>query len=54
MDEVFDRDVYDNWANPIVTRNGGGIVPTDVPLHGLPASASIVVPANGVVVFARG
>lgn len=52
--EVFNSDVYDNWVNPIVAGNGGGIVASDAPLHGLPASASIVIPANGLVVFARG
>jgi 1,4-alpha-glucan branching enzyme len=52
--EVFNSDVYDNWVNPIVAGNGGGIVASDAPLHGLPASASIVIPANGLVVFTRG
>jgi hypothetical protein len=52
--EVFNSDVYDNCVNPIVAGNGGGIVASDAPLHGLPASASIVIPANGLVVFTRG
>ena len=51
--EVFNSDVYDNWVNPIVAGNGGGIVASGPPLHGFQASASIVVPANGMVVFAR-
>jgi 1,4-alpha-glucan branching enzyme len=51
--EVFNSDVYDNWVNPIVAGNGGGIIASGPPLHGLPASASIVIPANGFVVFAR-
>ena len=51
--EIFNSDVYDNWVNPIVAGNGGGIVALDAPLHGLRASASIVIPANGLVVFAR-
>jgi 1,4-alpha-glucan branching enzyme len=51
--EVFNSDVYDNWVNPIVAGNGGGIVASGPPLHGFPASASIVLPANGFVVFAR-
>jgi 1,4-alpha-glucan branching enzyme len=51
--EVFNSDVYDNWVNPIVAGNGGGISASGPPLHGLPASASIVIPANGFVVFAR-
>jgi 1,4-alpha-glucan branching enzyme len=51
---VFNSDVYDNWVNPMVAGNGGGIQASGPPLHGLPASASIVIPANGFVVFARG
>jgi 1,4-alpha-glucan branching enzyme len=51
--EVFNSDVYDNWVNPIVAGNGGGVSATAAPLHGFTASASIVIPANGVVVFAR-
>jgi 1,4-alpha-glucan branching enzyme len=51
--EVFNSDVYDNWVNPLVAGNGGAIEATGGPLHGFSASASIVIPANGVVVFAR-
>ena len=51
--EVFNSDVYDNWVNPIVAGNGGGINASGPPLHGFPASANIVIPANGFVVFAR-
>lgn len=51
--EVFNSDVYDNWVNPIVAGNGGGITAIGPPMHGLPSSASIVIPANGVVVFSR-
>jgi 1,4-alpha-glucan branching enzyme len=51
--EVFNSDVYDNWVNPIVAGNGGGIVASGPPLHGLAASANVVIPANGLVVFAR-
>jgi len=51
--EVFNSDVYDNWVNPIVAGNGGGISASGPPLHGFETSASIVVPANGFVVFAR-
>jgi 1,4-alpha-glucan branching enzyme len=52
--EVFNSDVYDHWVNPWVAGNGGGIHADDKPLHGFAASASIVIPANSVVVFARG
>jgi 1,4-alpha-glucan branching enzyme len=51
--EIFNSDVYDNFINPIVAGNAGGITASGPPMHGLPASASIVIPANGFVVFAR-
>jgi len=51
--EVFNSDVYDNWVNPMVAGNGGGISASGGPLHGFSASANIVIPANGMVVFAR-
>jgi 1,4-alpha-glucan branching enzyme len=51
--EIFNSDVYDNWVNPIVAGNGGGIDASGPPLHGFNTSASIVIPANGLVVFAR-
>jgi 1,4-alpha-glucan branching enzyme len=51
--EVFNSDVYDNWVNPMVAGNGGGISASGGPLHGFMASANVVIPANGVVVFAR-
>jgi len=51
--EVFNSDVYDNWVNPMVAGNGSGVNADASPLHGLPASAPVVLPANGMVVFAR-
>jgi 1,4-alpha-glucan branching enzyme len=51
--EVFNSDVYDNFVNPIVAGNGGGVSALGRPLHGFSASASVVIPANGLVVFAR-
>ena len=51
--EVFNSDVYDNWVNPMVAGNGGAIDAFGPPMHGFAASASIVIPANGLVVFAR-
>jgi 1,4-alpha-glucan branching enzyme len=51
--EMFNSDVYDNWVNPIVAGNGTGVNADAPPLHGLPASAQVVLPANGIVVFAR-
>lgn len=51
--EVFNSDVYDHFVNPWVAGNGGQISANGGPMHGLPASATIVIPANGIVVFAR-
>jgi 1,4-alpha-glucan branching enzyme len=52
--EVFNSDVYDNWVNPMCAGNAGGVDAEAVPMHGLAASASVVIPANGVVVFVKG
>jgi 1,4-alpha-glucan branching enzyme len=51
--EVFNSDVYDHFVNPIVSGNGGQVFADGPGEHGLPFSASIVVPANGILVFAR-
>jgi 1,4-alpha-glucan branching enzyme len=51
--EVFNSDVYDNWVNPVVAGNGTGVWANNPGMHGFTASASVVIPANGVVVFAR-
>jgi 1,4-alpha-glucan branching enzyme len=52
--EIFNSDVYDGWVNPRAEGNGGRIEATGAPLHGFPASASIVLPANAILVFALG
>jgi 1,4-alpha-glucan branching enzyme len=51
--EVFNSDVYDSFVNPNVAGNGGAINASGPALHGFPASANIVIPANGFVAFAR-
>jgi 1,4-alpha-glucan branching enzyme len=51
--EVFNSDVYDNWVNPTAAGNYGGVYASGPPMHGLSFSASITIPANGFVVFAR-
>jgi 1,4-alpha-glucan branching enzyme len=51
--EVFNSDVYDGWVNPAVSGNGGGVFAGGPAMHGLPSSASVVLPANGLVVFAH-
>jgi 1,4-alpha-glucan branching enzyme len=51
--EIFNSDVYDNWVNPIVAGNSGSVTADGPSLHGLPSSASVVIPANGFVVLAH-
>lgn len=51
--EIFNSDVYDNFVNPQVAGNGGGVDASGPPMHGLQASANVVIPANGLVIFAR-
>lgn len=51
--EVFNSDIYDNWVNPLAAGNGGQIFANGEPLHGLPNSAAITIPANAILVFAR-
>jgi 1,4-alpha-glucan branching enzyme len=51
--EVFNGDLYDTFPNPVVAGNGGSVEADGPPLHGLAASASIVIPADGLLVFAR-
>jgi 1,4-alpha-glucan branching enzyme len=52
--EIFNSDVYENWVNPAVVGNGGGIDAGGPPMQGFGTSADIVIPVNGVVVFAQG
>jgi 1,4-alpha-glucan branching enzyme len=51
--EVFNSDVYDNWVNRAASGNGGNVFAGGPAMHGLPSSAEIVLPANGIVVFNR-
>jgi 1,4-alpha-glucan branching enzyme len=51
--EAFNSDVYDNWANPEVSGNGGTVFADFNPLHGFEYSAPLTLPANGLLVFAR-
>jgi 1,4-alpha-glucan branching enzyme len=52
--EVFNSDVYDNWVNPLVAGNCGGVDANGPPMHGLPSSATLTIPANGLLIFAKG
>lgn len=51
--EVFNSDVYEHWVNPGVVGNGGLVAANPQPLHGFGYSASLVLPANSLLVFAR-
>lgn len=51
--EVFNSDIYDQWFNPNVQGNPGGINADVSACDGLPASATITLPANSILVFAR-
>jgi 1,4-alpha-glucan branching enzyme len=51
--EVFNGDFYDTMPNSDLKGNGGLVSADGPPMHGLPASAAIVIPANGLLVFAR-
>lgn len=51
--EVFNSDVYDNWVNPDVAGNAGRVWADARGLNGLAASASLVIPANSILVFTR-
>lgn len=51
--EAFNSDAYDNWINPQVSGNEGSIYTDGAGMHNLPYSASIVIPANSILVFAH-
>ncbi len=51
--EVFNSDVYENFKNPDPVGNGGEVVAKNTPRDGMPCSAKITIPPNGIVVFAR-
>jgi 1,4-alpha-glucan branching enzyme len=49
--EDFNADVYQNWVNPALAGNSGQVWADGGPLHGLPHSTSLVIPANGLIVL---
>jgi 1,4-alpha-glucan branching enzyme len=49
--ELFNSDVYDNWANPLAVGNNGGVYAGGGSLHNLPFSASITIPPRAILVF---
>jgi 1,4-alpha-glucan branching enzyme len=52
--EEFNSDAYEDWVNPHVAGNGGRVFADPWPMHGFDFSAALVLPANAVLVFARG
>lgn len=51
--EVLNSDLYDNLPNPQVAGNGGQVTAAGPPLHGFQQSATVTIPANSLLVFAR-
>jgi 1,4-alpha-glucan branching enzyme len=51
--EALNSDYYDSLPNPAVAGNAGGVSTTDRPLHRFAQSATITIPANGLLVFVR-
>jgi 1,4-alpha-glucan branching enzyme len=51
--EVFNSDIYDNYFNPNVQGNYGGVTADGPHWDELPTSANITLPANSILVFAR-
>ncbi|MEX2261716.1 MAG: alpha amylase C-terminal domain-containing protein [Bryobacteraceae bacterium] len=51
--EVFNSDFFESSPEHRPAGNGGSIVAGGPPRHGLPSSAHVTIPANGVIVFAR-
>lgn len=50
--EVFNSDVFENFAHPS-QGNGGGVEADGPAWDGMPCSAGITLPANGLLIFAR-
>lgn len=51
--ERFNSDTYEQWVNPRIDGNGSGVAAGLDGRQGMPASAKIVIPANGFVIFTR-
>ncbi|WP_258868483.1 alpha amylase C-terminal domain-containing protein [Arthrobacter sp. RT-1] len=51
--ELFNSDYYDHFPNPWVQGNHGRTIAYPTPMHGLPASAEITIPANTILIFAQ-
>lgn len=51
--ERFNSDTYEQWVNPACHGNVGQVDAAGPPKHGFQASAEVVIPANGFVLFSR-
>ncbi len=51
--ERFNSDAYGHWPNPWVAGNGGVVHAQADPMHGLPASVSVILPSNAILLFSR-
>jgi 1,4-alpha-glucan branching enzyme len=51
--EVFNSDFFETSPEHHTTGNGGAVLATGGAMHGLPVSARLTIPANGVIVLAR-
>jgi len=49
--EAINSDAYQGWPNPAVAGNGGEVWAWGEGLHGVPASATLTIPANAVLVL---
>jgi 1,4-alpha-glucan branching enzyme len=52
--EAFNSAIYENWFNPPYDGNGGSIEANGPAWDSMPYSASIVIPANSILVFVPG
>jgi 1,4-alpha-glucan branching enzyme len=50
-EESFNSDIYDGWVNPNAAGNFGAIYTQPTPMHDLPYSAEVILPANSLLVF---
>jgi 1,4-alpha-glucan branching enzyme len=51
--EAFNTDAFPGYPHPWIQGNAGGVTADGPPMHGLPTSAGITIPANGLLVFTR-
>ena len=51
--EAFNTDAFPGYPRPRIQGNAGGVTADGPPMDGLPTSAGITIPANGLLVFTR-